>query len=327
MFILENFENQQQFEEVKKLYAEVIEKSLTEKTLMDDYFFTAFMQNNHACMQIALRAFTQNDSIEVTNVKVQHVVKNGIAGHGVRYDSLVETKDGTVYEMEVENRPDKSLGLRLRYYGAMFNKEHLKKNEGYATLPPFVNIVVMPKDARGQDKPLYFVRRTFVKSQNEVGDDRAFFEDGEMIVLVNALYKNVDSYVGKVIHDFTTPSGEPKLIDEFERSMEVFLRTEEGRRKMTADIIRNTADAEELKNIIEDMKAILQFRQEMEQSHKKVEEFRQEMEQSHKKVEEFRQEMEQKNKELEQSRKEMALWKKKYAELAQQVKKSRGSGR
>ena len=296
----------QQFEEAKKLYAEVIEKSLSEKTLMEDYFFTAFMQNNHACMQVALRAFTQNDSIEVTNVKVQHVIKNGIAGHGVRYDSLVETKDGTVYEMEVENRPDKALGLRLRYYGAMFDKEQLKKNEGYAKLPPFVNIVVMPKDARGQDKPLYFVRRTFVKSQTEIGDDRAFFDDGEMIVLVNALYKNVDSYVGKVIHDFTTPSGEPKLIDEFEKSMEIFLRTEEGRRKMTADIIKNTGDVEELKGIIEDMKAILQLRQEMEQSHKKVEEFRQEMEQKDK---------------------EIAAWKRKYAELAQQVKKSRGGSR
>ena len=303
---MDDIEKQERFEEAKKLYAEVIEKSLSEKTLMEDYLFTAFMQNNHACMQVALRAFTQNDSIEVTNVKVQHVIKNGIAGHGVRYDSLVETKDGTVYEMEVENRPDKSLGLRLRYYGAMFDKEQLKKNEGYAKLPPFVNIVVMPKDARGQDKPLYFVRRTFVKSQTEIGDDRAFFDDGEMIVLVNALYKNVDSYVGKVIHDFTTPSGEPKLIDEFEKSMEIFLRTEEGRRKMTADIIKNTGDIEELKGIIEDMKAILQLRQEMEQSHKKVEEFRQEMEQKDK---------------------EIAAWKRKYAELAQQVKKSRGGSR
>ena len=266
---METDEKQRQLEEARAIYTEAIEVGLSEMTLMKDYFFTAFMQNNHACMQVALRAFTQNDNIEVTSVKIQHVLKNGIVGHGVRYDSLVETKDGTIYEMEVENRPDKSLGLRLRYYGAMFDKEHLKKNEGYANLPPFVNIVVMPKDIRGQNKPLYFVRRTFVKSQTEVGDDRAFFEDGEMIVLVNALYKNVDSFVGKVIHDFTTPSGEPKLIPEFEKSMEIFLRTEEGRRKM-AETIVNSADNEELKTMVADLKVTIQEYREAKALHDKV---------------------------------------------------------
>ena len=266
---METDEKQRQLEEARAIYTEAIEVGLSEMTLMKDYFFTAFMQNNHACMQVALRAFTQNDNIEVTSVKIQHVLKNGIVGHGVRYDSLVETKDGTIYEMEVENRPDKSLGLRLRYYGAMFDKEHLKKNEGYANLPPFVNIVVMPKDIRGQNKPLYFVRRTFVKSQTEVGDDRAFFEDGEMIVLVNALYKNVDSFVGRVIHDFTTPSGEPKLIPEFEKSMEIFLRTEEGRRKM-AETIVNSADNEEWKTIVADLKVTIQEYREAKALHDRV---------------------------------------------------------
>ena len=201
-------------------------------------------------MRATLRAFTQNEKIEVTSVRVQHVIKNGAEGHGVRYDSLIETKDGTVYEMEVENRPDKSLGLRLRYYGAMFNKENLKKNEDYAKLPPYVNIVVMPKDAREKNKPLYFIRRTFVESQNEIGDDRAFFEDGEMIILVNALYKNLESYVGKVIHDFTTPSGEPKLIEEFSKAMENFLKTEEGRIKMAEDIVKYSADLESLEKVV-----------------------------------------------------------------------------
>lgn len=151
-------ENLQKYEELKKSSARIIAKSLGEMTLMEDYFFTAFMQNNHECMRATLRAFTQNEKIEVTSVRVQHVIKNGAEGRGVRYDSLIETKDGTVYEMEVENRPDKSLGLRLRYYGAMFDKENLKKNEDYAKLPPYVNIVVMPKDAREKNKPLYFIR-------------------------------------------------------------------------------------------------------------------------------------------------------------------------
>lgn len=243
-------ENLQKYEELKKSSARIIAKSLGEMTLMEDYFFTAFMQNNHECMRETLRAFTQNEKIEVTSVRVQHVIKNGSEGHGVRYDSLIETKDGTVYEMEVENRPDKSLGLRLRYYGAMFDKENLKKNEDYAKLPPYVNIVVMPKDEREKNKPLYFIRRTFVESQNEIGDDRAFFEDGEMIILVNALYKNLESYVGKVIHDFTTPSGEPKLIEEFSKAMGNFLKTEEGRIKMAEDIVKYSSDLESLEKVV-----------------------------------------------------------------------------
>ena len=302
-------EKQRQLDEAREAYKEAIEVSLSEMTLMKDYFFTAFMQNNHACMQVALRAFTQNDNIEVTNVSIQHVVKNGADGRGVRYDSLVETKDGTIYEMEVENRPDKSLGLRLRYYGAMFDKEHLKKNEDYSKLPPYVNIVVMPKDVRNQNKPLYFVRRTFVKSQDEVGEDRAFFEDGEMIVLVNALYKDTSSYVGKVIHDFTTPSGEPMLIEEFEKSMEIFLRTEEGRRKM-AETIVNSTDDEELESIVADLKITIQEYKEAKALHDKV-----------------MLELNHKNAELRRKDAEIAALRKENARLRKQSQSSSGVGR
>ena len=101
-----------------------------------------------------------------------------------------------------------------------------------------------------KNKPLYFIRRTFVESQNEIGNDRAFFEDGEMIILVNALYKNLGSYVGKVIHDFTTPSGEPKLIEEFSKAMENFLKTEEWRMKMAEDIVKYSADLESLEKVV-----------------------------------------------------------------------------
>ena len=75
----------------------IIEKSLGSLTLMSDYMFTSFMQGNKSCMQVVLRAFTDDDSIIVTDVTTQYVTKSGAAGRGVRFDSRVKTLDGTIY--------------------------------------------------------------------------------------------------------------------------------------------------------------------------------------------------------------------------------------
>ena len=109
-------------EELRIQASRIIAQKLGSFVLMQDYYFTAFMQDNAACLQVMLRAFTGYEDIEVTKVTVQHVIKNGSEGRGVRYDCRVETKRHGIYNMEVENNPDGSLELRLRYYAAMLDK-------------------------------------------------------------------------------------------------------------------------------------------------------------------------------------------------------------
>ena len=232
---IEQFEltdENESLERERQRVAEHIAPKLGAFSLMNDYFFTAFMQGNCPCMQIALRAFTQDNTIEVTRVTTQHVMTNNADGRGVRLDSFVETKSGTVYNLEVENRPGNALELRLRYYAEMLDKENLKKGEHFSKLPPIVNIVIMPKDMRGQNEPLYFIRRVYVKSMTEIGDNPQFFDDKAAFIYVNATYKNYETFVGKVIHDFVTPAEESKFIEEFGKFMDIFIRTEEGRKNM-----------------------------------------------------------------------------------------------
>ena len=220
----------------RKEAEEKIAATLDSLTLMKDYFFTAFMTHNPQCMRVTLKAFTGKDNIEVKSVTMQRVVSNGLEGRGVRFDSRVETEDGTVYNLEVENRPDKALALRLRYYSAMLNADNLAKGTKFSELPPIANIMIMPKDVRGQGKAKYVVRRVFVESEEKIGDNPEFFEDNEVIILVNALYKDEESLIGKVIHDFTTPNSEQKLIPEFSAAVKKFLQKEKERRKMSETI-------------------------------------------------------------------------------------------
>mgnify|MGYP007070052983 CR=1 FL=1 len=53
-----------------------LNKRLNSLSLMNDYFFSAFMQNNHDCMETALRAFTGDNSIKVLKVKTQYPIEN-----------------------------------------------------------------------------------------------------------------------------------------------------------------------------------------------------------------------------------------------------------
>ena len=237
---------------IKKEATRIIASRLGSLTLMSDYMFTAFMQNNNACMQVVLRAFTDDDSIIVTKVMTQYVVKNDAEGRGVRFDSLVETADGTLYNLEVENRPDGSLELRLRYYAVMLDKENLKKGDKFRDMPPVVNIVIMPKDIRGLNKPLYFVRRVFVESLKKIGEKPASFEDKTAFIYVNATYRNTDTLVGKVIHDLTTPGNTAKLVKEIAVSMEKFISTEEGRKEMSATIAEYGLKAGNLEHLLSD---------------------------------------------------------------------------
>ena len=259
---IEQFEltdENESLERERQRVAEHIAPKLGAFSLMNDYFFTAFMQGNCPCMQIALRAFTQDNTIEVTRVTTQHVMTNNADGRGVRLDSFVETKSGTVYNLEVENRPGNALELRLRYYAEMLDKENLKKGEHFSKLPPIVNIVIMPKDMRGQNEPLYFIQRVYVKSLDEIGNNPQFFDDKAAFIYVNATYKNYENFVGKVIHDFVTPAEESKFIEEFGKFMDIFIRTEEGRKNMAGAMTAQAWNLGDLSQIISDAERFEEF--------------------------------------------------------------------
>ena len=239
-------------EELRRKATQIFARNFDYLSLMSDYYFTAFMQENVSCMQLMLRAFMRLEDIEVTEVRVQHVVKNGKKGHGVRYDAFVLTKNHGVYDVEIENRPKGSLALRLRYYAAMMDKENLEKNEDYADLPPLTVIVVTPKDMGGKGEPLTFVCRVYMESADKIGAYPRRFEDKEMFVFVNSKYRDTSTLVGKVIHDLTTINSQPKITEEFATAVEKYVSLKEGRLHMSQKFVEYGLRAEDLENLVSD---------------------------------------------------------------------------
>ncbi len=231
---------------------ETVKDRLEYYSLMNDIFFTAFMQNNKDCMETTLQAFTDDKSIRVTDVKTQFVSMNLTSGRGIRCDSLVTTANGTIYNLEVENRPEGALELRLRYYSSILDKDNIRAGESYKELPPMVNIVVMPKDLRGQGKPRYFVRRVFTESMTEIGDSPEIFEDKTAYIYINAKYERCDSLIGKVIHDFVTDIGSEKYVEVFKKAIEKLLAVERSRRDMAEMVTNYAFKANDVRHLLSD---------------------------------------------------------------------------
>lgn len=228
----------------------IVAKRFDSLSLMSDYYFTAFMQENIPCMQVMLRVFTDSKDLEVTGVHAQHVVKNGDTGRGVRYDCLVHTKEHGDYDIEIENWPNGALELRMRYYAVMLDKENLKKGEKYNNLPPITIIVISPEDIAGKGEAITYVGRVYMKSATEVGESPQRFDDKELFMFVNAGYQDTSTPVGKIIHDLTVANSKPKMVKEFQDAMDRYMSTEEGRMEMSGKLARYSVEAKDWEHLL-----------------------------------------------------------------------------
>lgn len=249
-------------ENTKKITKEEAKAFLNERlesfSLMNDYFFSAFMKENHACMQVSLRAFTGDDTICVTDVRTQYPIENlrphrdrKTKGRGIRLDSFVATQQGKFYDLEVENRGE-NLELRIRYYSSLTDTNLLNRGEDFSTLKDLTTIFVMPRDIRGKGKPTYIVRRAFVEAPDKVGKDAEIYEDGSMYIFVNGKYEERDTLIGRVIHDFMTPLSEPKLVKEFQEEMECIILDANKRERMVDTMIAESMMNIDLQNLLSD---------------------------------------------------------------------------
>ena len=161
--------------------------------LMDDTFFSYFMENNIDGMQYILRIIMDKDDLVVKNLVSQKEVIN-IYGRNVRFDVFATDSQGKEYNFEVQNRNDGAIPQRARYNSGLLDYRYLQPNRNWNELPETYVIFITARDVLGKKKPIYHIDRYISETMTP-------FDDGAHIIYVNGENQS-DTPLGHLMQDF-----------------------------------------------------------------------------------------------------------------------------
>ncbi len=211
--------------------------------LMDDDFMAKFFEENLECTEFVLRIIMNNPDLEVHSVHAQHEIRN-LLGHSVRLDVFATGKDAKKYNVEIQRSDRGASPKRARYHSSVIDVNILPKGKAYDFLTETYVIFITEHDEMGAGLPVYHIDRVI----RETG---ALFQDEAHIIYVNGEYRNEDSPVGILMHDFACANPadmQYKLLAERARYLK---ESKEGQQIMcrAMEQMRNETAMIERKNI------------------------------------------------------------------------------
>lgn len=206
--------------------------------LFEDSYFKIFMQNQtYKPAQFILRTILKNPFLVVQNITVQKVINN-IGGREVHLDFYCEQigEDGKVikrFNVEVQNDSDGAIPQRARFYSSSLDSASLPEKGKFKDLSENYVIFICKKDIFKQKQALYNIQR-YIEFTDEVGNIIEYkpFEDGSKIIYLNGEYKDTESDLGKIIHDFHCIKSAEMLCEELKQPAEYFKDKKKGEDEM-----------------------------------------------------------------------------------------------
>ena len=199
-------------------------EAIAEFCMMDDEFMTKIFEDNIPCTELLLQTTMQDDTIKVIEATTQKHFKN-LQGHDVRLDIVAKKHDGTLFNVEVQNRNEGAAAQRARYHASILDANNLPKSEDYKALPDTCVIFITRNDVLKKNLPIYHIQRTIL----EVGEP---FADGSQIIYVNNKIKD-NTPLGRLMHDFSCKNPEDMYYDVLAQRATYFKKTQKGREEMS----------------------------------------------------------------------------------------------
>ncbi|MCM1283100.1 MAG: PD-(D/E)XK nuclease family transposase [Muribaculaceae bacterium] len=162
--------------------------------LMDDDFMAKFFEENLECTEFVLRIIMDNPDLQVQSVHTQHEIRN-LLGHSVRLDAYATDKNAKKYNIEIQRSDKGASPKRARYHSSVLDSNILPKGEDYDFLMETYVIFITEHDEMREGLPIYHIDRT-------VRETGALFRDEAHIIYVNGEYRENDSPIGVLMHDF-----------------------------------------------------------------------------------------------------------------------------
>ena len=146
-------------------------KPLEELTLMDDYMFSAVMQDT-ANLKPLLEYILGIRISEINYVEPQKTEKEGYRSHGIRLDLYVKDAEGTIYNVEVQPARKKNLPKRNRYYQSVIDINVLPPGVDYKKLSRSYVLFICNYDPFERDRYLYTFENRCVEALDlPLGDE------------------------------------------------------------------------------------------------------------------------------------------------------------
>ena len=169
-------------------------KKIQEYTLMDDIFMSQVLSHPDACQHV-LRIILQEPRLIVHDVIIQKTMPQ-LYGKSPRLDVTVETPDGRIINVEVQQQQEKHYGRRLRFYTGTMVTHLLQRGIDYDELPDQIMIYIGDTDIWKHGRTIYEFQMTEIHVAFQIGD-------GLREIFVNTAV-NDGSAIAELMHYFTT---------------------------------------------------------------------------------------------------------------------------
>ena len=170
---------------------------------IDDDFMNIIFNENTPLVEYVLQVILDKSDLIIEESKTQ-VKTNHFGSRNVTFDVLAKDNTGKRYNIEVQRSSAGADTRRARYHSA----------SSYV-------IFITEKDVLNGQEPIYHINRS-------VAETTEIFDDGAHIIYVNASYQNVQTSLGKLIHDFMCSQSSDMLCEPIAKVTYKYKNTPEG---------------------------------------------------------------------------------------------------
>lgn len=206
--------------------------------MFDDTFMSAVFDSQIAETELLLRVVLGKEDIHVESSEAQYYISN-IYGHEAKLDILAKDQQGKAYNVEVQRVLSGASVQRARFNGAMVDVMLLKKGEPHQNLPDRYTIFITETDMFGKGLPAYHASNKIDELNNTP------LGDGGYIVYINGDYRNTDTPIGQLMHDFFCVNADEILNPLLKERVKYLKETEGGRNEM-CQIMENRVNEEKI---------------------------------------------------------------------------------
>ena len=142
---------------------------------------------------------------------------------------------------------------RARFHSALVDSKLLKGDQEFKEIQDSYVIFITQNDVIGDCLPLYHVERIIKECNRD-------FADGSHIIYVNGAYKNDNSPIGRLVHDFRCTRSVDMFSDVLKNQVKYYKETEGGREVMCQiidDVAESRAEAERIDTLFNTMKNLM----------------------------------------------------------------------
>lgn len=206
--------------------------------MFDDTFMSAVFDGHIAETEFLVRVIMGRDDIIVTYAKAQYYIANPY-GHEVRLDIFARDHQEKAYHFEVQRGAKGSSVRRARFAAAIVDMTLLPKGTDYDSIPDRYTIFITEDDKFNMGLPIYHAENRIRELEN------AALGDGGHIIYVNGEYRNIDTPIGQLMHDFSCVKAADIMNPLLRQRVQYLKETEGGQEKM-CEIMENRITEEKI---------------------------------------------------------------------------------